>query len=185
MGNTQRRSFSWFLTLIFLALSAQVVYLARQNRELKAALTEAQRSTNDSNELMFQSGETFPPFAYRNADGSVRNIDFTEGRTLLYVTAAACPICPQIVPRWEEVTPFFQDAGTDILGLLLDQQADELAAWIEGVPLGSLADVGQVPLAKLKTVPLTILIAEGGIIEWVHYGTLTDKGLAEMHGHLP
>jgi hypothetical protein len=58
-------------------------------------------------------------------------------------------------------------------------------AWIDGVPLGTLANLSELPLIKLRTVPLTVVVDEAGVIEWVHYGTLTDLRLAELLAHMP
>jgi hypothetical protein len=177
----REHGFTAFLGMACVALSSQVVLLARENRALKASHA-AERGPSG----LFRAGETFPPFELRTADGARTTVEF-EGsgvRTLLFVSAEACPICPQIVPRWEEIAPHFLAEGTRVLGVLLDRAAEPGDEWIADVPLGSFADLSRVPLSKLKAVPLTILVDAGGAIEWVHYGTLTDARLGELMAHL-
>lgn len=175
------------LSVACAALSLQVVLLARQNRALKAAGVAPSAEAHPLGDAAFRVGDPFPAFAWRAPDGALHEVELGPGRedTLLFVLADACPVCPQVVPRWEEIAPFFVHAGTRVLGLLLDRPEADGPEWFEGVPLGSFADLSRLPLAKLRTVPLTLLIDGTGAIEWLHYGTLTDARLEELMLHLP
>jgi hypothetical protein len=189
------------------ALSALVVVLAQENRALKAAsaahAAPATAAPSDPRDGPgFAAGERFPALALRDADGAVRTVDLDDAgvKTLLLVLADACPVCPQIVGTWAEASPHFLERGARVLGVLLAPGTDlgtdmgagpgaagEVygGAWIDGVPLGTLANLSELPLIKLRTVPLTVVVDEAGVIEWVHYGTLTDLRLAELLAHMP
>jgi len=178
-------AYSSFVSLACLVLCCQVVFLARENRSLKQVAAASPEGTHGGNP-MFQAGEPFSSFEYLTASGERLEFDprSATGKTLLFVSADGCPICPQVVPRWEEIAPHFLAEATRVLAILLDRPAGEGETWIEGVPLASFADLSAIPLAKLKTVPITILIDEVGVIEWVQYGTLTSAQVAELLQHL-
>jgi len=172
--------FTAFLALACAALGAQVLVLSRENHTLKTARAA------ETNAALYQPGDAFFSFELRAGDGALRPVQFGERapRTLLFVTAEACPICPQIVPRWQEIAPHFLAAGARVLGVRLDRVDAEAEPWIAGVPLEVFADLTRVPLSKLRTLPLTVLVDGAGVVEWVHYGTLSDARLAELMAYL-
>ena len=172
-----------FLGLACVALSGQVVALSLQKRALERRVAEG---AADPRAGLFRVGERLASFELRTADGSVLDVRFDGGeqRTLLLVSASACPVCPEVVPRWEEVAPHFLASGTRVVGVLMDRVEERGGAWLPDVPLGSFVDSTRVPLGKLRTVPLTLLMNGEGVIEWLHYGTLTDGRVAELMGQI-
>lgn len=182
-GWLQKHGFTAFLGVACMALSVEVVLLGREVRALRGrADAHAAESAVRSR---FVAGEPFFPFTFRDADGELREFDpaLEKGGALLFVLANACPLCDQTQPRWEEAAPHFQAASVRVLALLLD--GPSRGEGIPGVPTGSFADLSRLPLAKLETVPLTVLLDGRGTVAWVHYGTLTDARLAELVAHLP
>lgn len=174
--------FTCFLGVACIALSGQVVYLSREIHSLKEAHA---RERGDPRGALFQVGEAFFPFELRTAAGETRSIRFDERaqRTLLFVFAEACPVCPDAFPRWQEIAPHFAAQGARVLGAMLDRPEHGVDA-LAGVEVGSFRDLTRVPLSKLRTVPLTVLVDAAGAIEWVHYGTLTEARVVDLMAHL-
>jgi len=175
--------FTSFLAVACVALSGQVLVLARENRALKA--THA-RSPDDPRGTLFEVGERFFPFELRTlADERLEvRFDAPAQRTLLFLFAEACPVCPQILPKWQEIAPHFLASGARVLGCMFDRPSAGAPEPLPGVPVGSFADLSRLPLSKLRTVPLTVLVDAAGAIEWVHYGTLTDARMIELMARL-
>lgn len=184
-----RRSFlARLVPVACLGLAVLVVVLSLQNRELKQALASERAKHARQDAARLRPGERLSPFRVRDDTGAVRTVAFEgDGRaTLLLFHAEGCTVCPQAFLSWEEAVPLFQDAGTRAIAIQLDAPPGEpLVPGPPGVERVTLANVSEVPLAKLRIVPITVLLDDEGRVTFVHYGTLTPEDLGGLMAHLP
>jgi peroxiredoxin len=185
---TQKLSgFSIFLCATSIALAALVVVLSSQNRALKRALAHESVVRADQAEARFVPGEIVPPLSLLARDGGVETLDFAGdgGRTLLMFYAETCNVCPQVFLSWEQLLPQFTSDGVRVAAVQLDRTGTSAPYGPPGVESFALADFSRVPLAKVATVPLTLLLDERGTVLSAHYGTLTEKDMGALIAFLP
>lgn len=189
------RSLALLAGATWVALAVLVVLLARENRALKAALAREAARERESHAALpappglegtarFEPGARLPPFTLVGEDGARVSLswDGGGGRTLLLVLAEACPVCPQIHATWQELAPLVLAASVRVLGLQLDGTAELVE--LPGIPVLAPANLSELPLDHLRTVPLTLLVDGLGTVEWVRYGTLTPADAQELMARL-
>jgi hypothetical protein len=181
-----RNWFPAFLALACAGLAFQVIALTRQKAELLEVLAREREGRREAQPI--SPGEIWAPFSLRASDGRVEPVGFrpengSRGRTLVCVFAQACTICPENYVKWEELAALVP-AGTRVLAIGIDGPAQAGDALPQGVPVYSLADASQVPLAKLTAVPITILFDGAGVVEWVHRGRLDQAPLEDLVARL-
>jgi hypothetical protein len=177
-SSTSGRGFTLLLCAVSAALAVEVVLLVLENRRLREAL--AQEPLAPARERL-RAGDVLEPFTLQNADGSLETIAFQPeiGPTLLLVFAQECPACPGVLQDWErEVVPDFLAASARVVGLRLDPGSQAPAS--TGFPVFTLADATEVPLEKLASVPLTVLLDRAGSVVFVRYGALEPEHKHEL-----
>ena len=178
--STSGRAFTLLLAVISAALAVEVVLLVRENRRLHESLAQEHAAPARTR---LQEGEVLEPFTLRKADGSLETIAFRPevGPTLLLVFAEECPACPAVLQDWErEVVPDFLAASARVVGLRIDPSGGNLAPAGTSFPVFTLGDATEVPLDKLATVPLTVLLDRAGIVLFVRYGALEAEHKHEL-----
>jgi len=172
------KTFSWFVGIASAALAVLVVVLSVQNRALRAALARerAHDSEASAGDARFVPGERLAPLKLLARDGSVETLAFDGGGrgTLLLFYAETCNVCPQVFLSWEQLAPQFAADGVRVAAVQLDRTATSTDYGPPGVESFALGDFSRVPVAKIATVPVTLLVDASGVVQWVHYGTLTE-----------
>ena len=179
--------FASFLVVTSVVLALLVLVLSLQNRALKLALAHESDPRRAQAEARFEPGEVLPPLGLLARDGSVERLDFQgDGRrTLLLFYAEACNVCPQVFLSWEQLAPQFAAEGARVAAVQLDRAGTSAPYGPPSVPSFALADFAKLPLSKIATVPLTLLVDDRGTVEWARYGTLTDPDLSALIAYLP
>jgi hypothetical protein len=192
MAATRPSGFTVFLVGTSLALAILVVVLSSQNRALKQALARERTQQEDREQrgragATFATGETLPPLGLLAGGGTVERLEFDgQGRgTLLLFYAETCNVCPQVFLSWEELAPQFTAAGVRVAAVQLDRTNLDNAFGPPAIPSFALADFSSVPLAKIATVPVTLLLDARGAVRWAHYGTLTPHDMSALVAFLP
>lgn len=154
------------LALVILALAISNVFLIRQNRDLKAALTP-----NQPNAL--HPGTHLPAFTANTISGERQKVDFSASeKTVLLVFQADCPACEGILPLWKDIKLDCDRKRFQIFGISFDNQAKAMSFLkASGFDLQSFAglDTSFKNRYGLHETPLTIVIDRTGNVEklWV------------------
>ena len=179
-----------FLLGTSIALAILVVVLTTQNRALKHALAQ-ERAEHDArrapSEARLVPGDVLPPLALLARDGSVERVahDGTGRGALLLFYAESCNVCPQVFLSWEELAPQFASEDVRVVAVQMDRTGSSAPYGPHGIESFALADFATLPLAKIATVPLTLLVDERGVVRSAHYGTLTPPDMGALIAYLP
>ncbi len=182
----RRRGFTFFLAAVCVLLAIEVVVLALENRRLKrahaAAAAEEQPASPQDTRLRFAPGDPFGELALLAADGRALPVAFDGGaeRTLLFVFAPGCNACTLVAPTWNEIAAEVAAPALRVLAVQLDRSAPIPGDEGLAMPVHHLAEPLQVPLAKMTSVPITLVLDAAGIVEWVAYGVLGEARRAEL-----
>lgn len=116
------RLFTGFLVVAVAALSVLTLRLARENRELKALLSQV-RPTADTLKATGPLG----PLRLIASDGSASDVTFAGATrpTLLIISAANCSHCTTQRPLWDTLAgEVSQGGGVRVLAIQLDATSD-------------------------------------------------------------
>ncbi len=160
--------YSVFLHLILIAFAVQIVFLTRENRALRAALTPAPPP-------QLEVGELLEPLAVVDLDGRKSELDFSGEQNVLMVFTTRCPYCAQNQPAWNELYARFQDRYR-VLGIAVgDVESVKTYAEKQGLsyPVVVPADAMSFPKSyKIPSVPTTVLVGADGRVKKVWNGML-------------
>lgn len=167
--------------LILLLLTIDVVLLTRKNLLLEARLLEL---TVASTLPPLAVGTRVRPFPVLTLDGSKQVIDVTEpGSTyLLYVFSTTCPHCLANLVKWEAVSDS-AGPGVYVVGISIHDPRRTTEYIAERhVPFYSVCVADSVfeSAYKIRAVPATILITDGGMVEGSWAGELSDGQMREI-----
>jgi peroxiredoxin len=174
---TGKKVYSIFLHLVVVILLVEVVFLARQNKELKQGPTYAQEES-------LRVGDYFSLSGIAHLDRN-RRLDSTAARQLIFVFTTRCPFCKETLPLWEKIasqTKSVKDVA--LIGICLDEEA-ATKAYVEQHGLGfpvflSVSKESLVQRNKLHGVPETIIRAKDGRVEKIWNGRLSDEHFQEV-----
>ncbi len=178
------RTFVTLLMVVCIALAAEVVVLAKENRRLRGDMEAPAEGLGEPES--FAPGDFLNQFELRRPDGGVEVVPFDGefARTLLLVFAEDCGACSLVQPEWAEILDDLSD-GTRIYSIQLDR--DEQAPPKEDflpLPIHTLTDVEGLPLEKFLTVPITLVVDAAGMILWSRYGNLGPLGSDSLRAAL-
>jgi peroxiredoxin len=189
MGTNTRRAtgFQLLLWAILLVLAVEVALLATENRRLKAALAGSAPGAGEKAAALrerprLHEGDALRTFEVLAADGTRETValDGSARGVLLFVFTEQCPACTEARGAWDELVPHFEAAGIRVLGIRLDPGADTGAFGESEFTVVTLADGASVPLDRMSSVPLTLLLDGQGTVRWARYGALDVAAQADV-----
>lgn len=172
---------NWYMVVlhIFLVvLAVQVLYLAKQNRDLQARVAPRQMAT-------LEVGEQVAPVTVQEVDGAQQTLSFkgSEKETLLFVFNTTCPACRQNQTNWKALYENVHDRY-NVLGVSLHPE-DQTRAYIQEHQLPFRVvmpeDVQSFAGAyKIQAIPQTIHLDRQGKVVEVDVGALSEENLSKL-----
>ncbi|HEV8538893.1 MAG TPA: redoxin family protein [Bacteroidota bacterium] len=170
--------------LVITSLILEVIFLARQNYELKEMLKPA--STINQAERL-KPGEKVETIKLNTLDGSTKNLTYNEpsAKYLLFVLSTTCPHCSNNLARWQTIADRCNDEGFYVVGISihdLELTRKYISSKKIGFNLTSCSDSSFTRKYKISAVPETILISGDGTVEKTWVGELTEEQVSEIVG---
>ena len=175
------KKINWYMVIlhIFLVvLAIQVLYLAKQNRDMQALLTPSPIPT-------LEVGEEVAAQPVQDVSGGQQTLSFagSDKETLLFVFNTTCPACKQNQTNWKELYEAVQDRY-NVVGVSLHPQP-ETQAYIEEnqlpfpvvLPESIEAFAGAF---KIQAIPQTIHVDRDGKVREVKVGALNKDAMAQL-----
>ncbi len=175
------KKINWYMVIlhIFLVvLAIQVLYLAKQNRDLQALLTPSPMPA-------LEIGEEVAEVPVQEVSGDQQTLSFagSDMETLLFVFNTTCPACKQNQANWKELYTAVQ-GRYNVVGVSLHPQ-EETQAYIEEhqlpfrvvLPESIEAFAGAF---KIQAIPQTIHVDREGKVREVKVGALNEDSLASL-----
>ena len=172
----------WIAVLaIFSGLATiQIVFLTMQNRELKRSLGVANAGERID---ALKPGDKLPAFNGINAAGMETKVSYDDGDHLLFITSTKCQWCEKTLPSWKEIAETVKGKSVQAISISIDGKG-EIESYIKNRSLNF--DVLNFPNASIQQVykaystPQTILVKQGGLVEKVWMGALSETTKKEI-----
>jgi thiol-disulfide isomerase/thioredoxin len=184
-GRPRRDPFMLFLVVACIALAVLVIFLARQNRQLKASLASLAASQVPADAL--KAGDRVEPFALLGEAGRKDRLEFSPdgSKTLLLVFSTHCPACERALPIWNDFVAAGPPAHLRVVGIETDRPgaAPELGGIVPASLRFPVFSVEQPPppvMARVPYVPATVLLDGHGRVVKVWFGIPTKEQIGEL-----
>jgi peroxiredoxin len=189
----EKRSLDWFSLFLVgacLALSVLVLFLARQNRQLKATLAE-HAHTMTPGAVEFKPGDQVSPITVFADSGEKTNVTFGGGekKTVLLVFSSTCPACEQTLPVWKKLLADGAAPSIRIVGIQTDRvKATEGSAAVVPqsypFPVYGYERGKPDPLEKVPYIPCALVVDEQGVVKKAWFGVPTKEQEEELKNEL-
>ncbi|HET8669794.1 MAG TPA: redoxin domain-containing protein [Candidatus Saccharimonadales bacterium] len=172
----------WIAVLaIFSGLATiQIIFLTMQNRELKTAIGVANAGKRIDG---LKPGDNLPAFNGINAGGTETRVSYDEGDHLLFITSTKCPWCEKTVPTWKEIAETVKGKSVQAISISIDGKG-EIESYIKNRGLNfdvlNFPDASLLQAYKAFSTPQTILVKQGGRVEKVWMGMLSETTKKEI-----
>jgi peroxiredoxin len=166
----------WIAVLaIFSGLATiQIGFLTKQNRELKSEIGVANSGQRVEG---LKPGDNLPAFNGINAVGMETRVSYDEGDHLLFITSTKCPWCEKTVPTWKEIAETIKGKSVQAISISIDGKG-EIESYINNRGLNfdvlNFPDASLLKVYKAFSTPQTILVKQGGRVEKVWMGMLSE-----------
>ncbi len=176
-ANSSLRKAWWrILTALSVAVVLGTVTLqAFETRQLRTSVREWRRRAQWP-----AVGFGFPPLTVRTLEGATRVVGAGPMRTqVLAVFTSSCPYCRASLPVWRSLATgldSLQDAEMVWLSLSPRDSTIRYAAE-QRLPMDRVVlepDAALLRAARIRGVPLTLVVDSGGIVRYVHAGVFTQ-----------
>lgn len=174
--------FNWYsivLHVLLVGLSVEVLYLVKQNRDLRQQI-------EDSRPARIAEGDELQPVPAVDLEGNSERLDYGGDRdSLLFVFTTTCPICTETQPTWKRIHAELRDRY-DITGVTVSDP-EAVRQYVQehdlSYPIVIPEDRPGFPKAyKIPGVPTTVRVAPDGTVRQVWVGRLDDGVLDELRG---
>ncbi len=169
--------------VLIVMLTAEVVLLAKQNRDLKATINRMSAGPMET----LKPGESVGTIAAWTLGGETRQLRFDDAprKSLLFVLSTTCPHCEKNLPLWQEIAVRGGADSCRIVGVSLhDLPTTRAYVAAKGIrfEVVSAADSDFTRHYKIPGVPETILLDARGRVEKTWIGELSDAQTREILG---
>jgi peroxiredoxin len=128
-------------------------------------------------------GDKIPGFSAINASGIETKVSYDEAAYLIFITSTKCPWCEKTLPSWKEISDKAKGKSIRIVSIAIDGNAD-IKAYVRDHGLNF--EVVNFPNASLQSTykafstPQTVLVRQGGQVEKLWSGMLSDTAKNEI-----
>ena len=177
-SSARRSSTTIVLLIIILLMGVEIIYLVRQNRQLRTVAAE------QSTLQIMQQGQSVPPLRALDLDGRAVELDF-DGKTstILVWFSPSCHVCKENVSFWNDIFNRFQNDRVRFLALSDAEQTETKAYAAENnltLPVIIMTDSDLIEAYNGHIMPQTALISCQGRIEKVWPGALEKSRQDEI-----
>ena len=183
MGNQKTTSSKFWIAVlaVFTGLATvQIVFLTLQNRELKRSIGVANAGQRVE---ALKPGDKLPAFNGINAVGMETKVSYDEGDHLLFITSTKCQWCEKTVPSWKEIAETVKGKSVQAISISIDGKG-EIESYIKNRGLNfdvlNFPDPSLLQAYKAFSTPQTILVKQGGRVEKVWMGMLSETTKKEI-----
>ena len=170
------------LVSVSLLLASSSLWLAKENRELRAHVQSLTQPTVDS---------LLPPLSGSRLDGSQTELNFAFERraTLLLVFNKTCTVCDRVWPIWQSALKRIDSSKLRVVFIDLSRVPDPIYLMGHGISSDAVLTKPDPVMAyltyRLGGTPETILTSPGGRVKKVWAGLLAGVGLRSFMSSLP
>lgn len=178
-GSTPARTRRWLLWIKRVGIGAIVIALSLQEfriRRLEASVRLWQTRARGPT-----AGVTFPPLPTQTLSGEPRVVGARSAKTqIIAAFTTSCPYCRASVPEWRRLAALVDTStAVDMVWLSLSSR-DSTVAYVRehGLPSEKIAidpEKALVLAARMRGVPVTLVVDTGGVIQHVALGQLTRQ----------
>ena len=176
-----------FLFLFLIArerstLKVRVLEAEKKNRHLESELSLTSDSL--SGPALAKTGDIMPSFEASNLDAEKMVITYDGSvKRLLFIFSPGCQVCVQEIPKWNQITQIAKASRYSVLGVSL-KSAELTKADLLGVKLdfevGIMPNLAVQRAYRVVAEPVVMLVSPKGSVDWVHYGGLNERAIAEL-----
>lgn len=174
-----RRLSQILLLLLIVSLCIVSGLLIKQNRDLKAAITNMGKPPE-----LLKPGQQVPPLAANTVSGQRQAINYADrAKTVLMVFSPQCSACERALPYWKEIKEVCARNQYQVFGISLDNAAKTNAFLASnGLSLQSFIEIDAetTKAFKLTITPQTIVVGSDGKVEKVWPGAFNSETKAEV-----
>src|SRR5262245_12773130 len=183
------RRASWFTPFLMVAcaaLAVLVILLARQNRALRAQLTEAVQQRGRESIRVAEHLDSLPTFAppiEQASSAPADALEFDDGRlgTVLFVFSSTCPACESMIGAAARFNVAGRDRGVFLIALQTDaREPANLTHTQFGFTVRGVPDIRSTWLRRLDSVPAFIIVDHTGVVRGTWWGVLDSAQEAEI-----
>ena len=162
------------VALTWVVLAANNVLQALEIRELRRAVIMWRRMAQWP-----AAGVGFPPLTVAGLDSTTRVVGAGPARSqVIAAFTASCPFCRQSQPEWRSLATRLDSLGDVDMVWLSESPRDSTVSYAaeHQLPTSRVvleADKALMRAARMRGVPLTLLVDSAGIIRYVHAGVFT------------
>ena len=164
--------------LVIVLLMLIVVFLIRQNRELKSGLSALKTGQRPST---LWAGKRVGPVNLHTLANTLETLNYGDSRSdfLLFVFSTTCPFCEKTWPNWEKLAEAYAGSRVQVIGISM--HGLELTKAYVDLKKPSfdvlLADTVFARVYGISGVPETILVRGDGVVAGIWTGILADEHL--------
>jgi peroxiredoxin len=163
------------LIAIVVAMGIEIIYLAQQNRKLRAIAANPRQYFQP-----LEHGDIVPPLTAEDLDGNAVSLDYSPAapHTLLLWFSTTCSSCEENLHFWNDLYRSFHSSKIRIVGVSADNPAESrtvVADFGLEFPVICISDGSLVEAYKANTLPQTVMISPQGVIQGVWPGPLLQE----------
>ena len=167
---------------VFVVMAVELVFLARQNRDLKAALSSVhQQLSSMRTASSLKEGEVVEPLELPTLTGERMRLayDDPDRETILLVFSPDCPACQENLEGWKRLFAAHDPVREELVYVSTaerEKTADFAAAHALRGPV-LVSDAHTMATYKVLEIPATIVVGPGGVVKKVWVGVLSEEAL--------
>lgn len=164
------------MAIIFLAL------LRRENSDLRSRIDNLSGTLAGTPEA--QPGDIIPSFRSVNLESQPVTISFDNtSKRLLFIFSPQCSECLSQFPTWNRLTEIAESKNLPVYAVSIDgleESRERLKHANRKFEVLIMPNQTIKRSFRVLSIPEVLLVSPKGIIEWVHYGALTDEKTEEL-----
>lgn len=178
---------AYIVLLVGIAIAVGfIITLSRDKARLRAALDDSSGTLCGPQSA--QVGDILPAFKSTGIDGNWTEVGYDGSRRfLILIFSPACGVCTHELPIWNRLANAAESMNIAVRGISLDplnetkSNLNEKQVAFQTLIMPSMS----VRRAyRVVSIPEVLIVSAAGIVEWVHYGALTDEKEAELLSRL-
>ena len=176
--------------IFIVTMAIAVVFLAlvtRQNAKLR--LEASQYRGTLAGPQTSEVGDIVPPFLAFDLEGQPAPLVYDESATyLIYIFSPGCDVCSSQISLWNHLASQAKPRNIRVIGLTIDS-ADVASRHLKTLPKTDFR-IMVIPNRAIQrayrvvSIPEVMLVSPKGVVEWVHYGEMSDAETKDLSARI-